>query len=316
MLPGRTKGCQVVENIIVNEIGLRDGLQIHPEFVPTEDKLALVEALVAAGVASFEATSFVSPAAVPQMADADELFPLLPNPDRIAYHALVANERGYDRARQAGVESVAFALASTDTFNRKNINKSFGDAMDSCLAVIARGRADGVFARAYIGTACACPYEGVTPPQVVFDIADRLFNAGAEEVGIADTIDAGSPAQVSHLFAVLVAKYGADRLSAHFHDTRAMGLALSWAAVQTGIRRFDSSIGGLGGCPFAPGATGNLATEDLVFMLNESGYETGIDIDGLRKAAAVAARITNRNLGGRITDYLVSQDQRRATAAT
>lgn len=303
------------DKVIINEVGLRDGLQIHPHFIATTDKLALLDSLIGAGVTSFEATSFVSPKAVPQMADAGDLFPRLPQKDRIAYHALIPNEKGYERAVAAGARSVALVLAATETLNKRNINMSLGEAVEICKTVLKRARTEGIATRAYIAAACGCPYEGAVDLSMVYALTDEMFAAGAADVGIADTIGVANPAQVARLFKTLVGKYPAARLSAHFHDTRAMGLANSWAALEQGIRRFDSSIGGLGGCPFAPGASGNIATEDLVFMLNESGFETGVSIDGLRDAIRVAERITSKHLGGRIAAYFASQDKRRAAAA-
>ncbi len=300
------------ERAYINEVGLRDGLQIHPHFVATDDKLRLIDALIEAGIESFEATSFVSPKAVPQMADAGELYARLPQRERIAYHALVPNERGYDRAIEAGAESVAVVVAASDTLNRKNINMTLEEALTVCTTVLGRADKEGIAARAYVSAACGCPYEGQVAAETVIAVADRMFDAGAQDVAIADSIGAGNPAQIGGIFAELVRKYDTDRLSGHFHDTRAMGLAMVWASIAEGIRRFDSSIGGLGGCPFAPGASGNLATEDLVYMLNQSGFETGIDIDKLRHAVTVAGQITSRHLGGRIADYFASQDQRAA----
>ncbi len=300
------------ERAYINEVGLRDGLQIHPYFVATDDKLRLIDALIEAGIESFEATSFVSPKAVPQMADAGELYARLPQRERIAYHALVPNERGYDRAIEAGAESVAVVVAASDTLNRKNINMTLEEALAVCTTVLGRADKEGIAARAYVSAACGCPYEGQVAAETVIAVADRMFDAGAQDVAIADSIGAGNPAQIGAIFAELVRKYDTDRLSGHFHDTRAMGLAMVWASIAEGIRRFDSSIGGLGGCPFAPGASGNLATEDLVYMLNQSGFETSIDIDKLRHAVTVAGQITSRHLGGRIADYFASQDQRAA----
>ncbi len=303
------------ERLYVNEVGLRDGLQIHPHFVPTGDKLLLIEALIDAGVESFEATSFVSPKAVPQMADAGDLFVRLPQRERVAYHALVPNERGYDRALGSGVTSIAVVLAASDTLNRKNINMTLEEAVLVCTAVLGRANTDGVAARAYVSAACGCPYEGHVETETVIELAERMFDAGAQDVAIADSIGAGNPAQIGSIFGALAKKHDTDRLSGHFHDTRAMGLAMTWASIAEGIRRFDSSIGGLGGCPFAPGASGNLATEDLVYMLNQAGFETGIDVDKLRAAVSVASQITSQHLGGRITDYFESQEQRAVASA-
>lgn len=303
------------ERVTVNEVGLRDGLQNQPRIVPVEGKLAMLDALVAAGVRSFEATSFVSPRAVPQMADASELFGRLPAVTGINYEALVPNMKGYERAIDAGVKTVSLVLGATDTFNRKNLNMSLAETIAVCVAVIERARDDGIKPRAYISCATACPYEGRFSSDVVFELAARMFDAGAHDVIVADSIGAGNPAQISHLFGTLARRYGAERLAGHFHDTRGLGLALTWAALECGIRTFDSSIGGLGGCPFAPGATGNLATEDLVFMLEESGFETGIDMAGLRAAVAVAEAQVGQTLGGRIMTWYRSQEQRQQAKA-
>ncbi len=294
--------------VTIHEVGLRDGLQNQPRTVPTDGKLALLDALLDAGLRSIEAASFVSPKAVPQMADAAELWARLPQDRGTNYEALVPNEKGYERAVEAGVRTVALVLAATDTFNRRNINMSLDEAVSVNETVIKRANREGVRARSYISVAAACPYEGPTPPETVFGLVDRMFEAGAAEVAIGDSTGAGNPAQMQHLFGTLARRYGAERLAGHFHDTRAMALTLTWVALECGIRKFDSSIGGLGGCPFAPGATGNLATEDLVFMLNEAGYDTGVDVAGLRKAVKVAEGLTEQSLGGRITSWYVGQE--------
>ncbi len=304
------------DTVIVNEVGLRDGLQNQPRLVPVEGKLAILEALIAAGVKSVEATSFVSPKAVPQMADAGELFARLPRDRGVAYAALVPNEKGYERAVEAGAKTIALVLAATETLNRKNINMSLERATEVNIAVIKRAKAEGIEARSYISAAVGCPYEGGVAPEVVFGLTDRMLDAGADEVAIADTIGCGNPAQIKHIFSTLAQRYGPEILSGHFHDTRGMGLTLTWAALECGIRKFDSSIGGLGGCPFAPGASGNLATEDLVFMLNESGFECGIDVTGLRAAVKVAEEQTKQKLGGRVVAWLESQERRKKAAAS
>jgi len=303
------------EHVTVNEVGLRDGLQNQPRIVPVEGKFAMLDTLVTAGVRSFEATSFVSPKAVPQMADASELFGRLPSANGTNYEALVPNMKGYERAVAAGAKTISLILGATDTFNRKNINMSLAETVAVCVAVIERARHDDIKPRAYISCATACPYEGRFSSDVVFEPTARMFDAGAHDVIVADSIGAGNPAQITHLFGTLVGRYGAERLAGHFHDTRGLGLALTWAALECGIRTFDSSIGGLGGCPFAPGATGNLATEDLVFMLEESGFETGIDMDGLRAAVAVAEAEVGQSLGGRIMTWYRSQEQRQQAKA-
>lgn len=296
------------DKILINEVGLRDGLQMQPDFVPTARKLDLAAALRAAGVTSFELSSFVSPKAVPQMADAAEVFAAMPAGDGVAYWALVANERGYDRAVAAGARHIALVLSVTDTMNRKNINKTVAESAAEYTGLLARCAADGIANRVYLSAAFACPYEGTVPAQVVVDWTDRMLAAGAAEIVVSDTIGAGTPDQCQDLLARLVDRWPPQTFALHLHDTRAMALTLAWIGVQHGLRTFDSSIGGLGGCPFAPGAAGNVATEDLVFMFNNSGFDTGIDIAGLRRAVGLAGDITGVDLGGRITKYLKSQE--------
>ncbi len=300
------------ERVTVNEVGLRDGLQMYPRPVAVADKLAMLRSLRASGLASFEATSFVSPKAVPQLADAAELVAALPADDAVHYAVLVPNERGLQRATEAGVRSIAVVLSATETLNRKNINMSLEQAIATCEAVTAAARGQGMFVRAYVAAAAACPYEGPTPASRVRQLSERMFAAGAQQVAIADTIGAGAPGPMAALFRSLVADFGAARLAAHFHDTRAMGATLAWVALQEGIRTFDSSIGGLGGCPFAPGAAGNLATEDLIFLLHENGYETGIDFERLMQAVTEIETLLGSPIGGRIRPWYLAQQARAA----
>lgn len=296
-----------MEPVTVNEVGLRDGLQNQPVLVSTEGKLELARALIAAGIAHIEATSFVSPKAVPQMADAAELFRALPDKDRIDYSVLVPNRKGYDRAVEAGVRSVAFVLAGSDTMNRKNINMSMEQTKEACREIIRQANRDGVTSRTYLSGQYLCPFEGPIPDERIVDLAEELLQAGGDEVIVADPLGLANPARVIGLFGGISRRVGLGRISAHFHDTRALALANVWASLQAGVRKFDSSIGGLGGCPFAPGASGNLATEDLVLMLAQCGFETGIDVDGLRRAVAVAGGLVKRTLGGRAMPWLESR---------
>jgi hydroxymethylglutaryl-CoA lyase len=306
----------MAEKVIVHEVGLRDGLQNQPRLVPVEGKLELLNALIAAGGRSFEVTAFVSPKAVPQMADAAEFYARRPALPEISYEVLVPNERGYERATAAGALTIAVVVAASDTFNRRNINVSLEEATRVCETVIRRTKADGFRARAYVSTITSCPYEGAVPPERVLALTAAMFDAGADEVALSDSIGAASPAQIEHLFESAVRRHGAARIAGHFHDTRALALTNAWCALKAGVRKLDSSIGGLGGCPFAPGASGNLATEDLVDMLNEAGYNTGIDVEKLRTAVAVAERLTGQSLGGRITAFLRSRDARKVAKAS
>jgi len=296
------------ERILINEVGLRDGLQNQPVHVPLAGKLELIEALVAAGLRAMEATSFVSPKAVPQMADADALYPLLPAPESVRYSALVPNVRGLERALAAGAREVAVVLSATETMNLRNINMSLDEARQACLDVIAAAAARGARTKAYVAVAFTCPFEGPVACAQVMALAKAMFDGGAGEVVIADTIGAASPREVHELLVECVQAFGAERLAAHFHDTRGFALANAWAALAVGIRRFDASIGGLGGCPFAPGAAGNLATEDLVVLAEQCGFETGISVPRLRAAVKVAERLTQRALGGRTTAWLRAQE--------
>ncbi|MBI5576347.1 MAG: hydroxymethylglutaryl-CoA lyase [Deltaproteobacteria bacterium] len=296
-----------MDYVTINEVGLRDGLQNQPVIVTTEGKIALVRALIAAGVKHIEATSFVSPKAVPQMADAADLYKKLPENDGIAYSALVPNLKGYERAVEAGVKSVAFVIAASDTMNKKNINMSLEQTKSACRDVIRHAKKDGVISRTYISGMFICPFEGPIPDEHIVDLAEELLREGTDEVIIADPLGLANPTRVYHLFCAFFRKIDLGRISAHFHDTRAMALANVWAALQVGVRKFDSSIGGLGGCPFAPGASGNLATEDLVLMLSQCGYDTGIDVEKLRASIKVAEDLLGRSLGGRTMAWFDSR---------
>ena len=296
--------------VVINEVGLRDGLQNQAIPVACADKLRLARALVEAGVRAIEATSFVSPKAVPQMADADQLFPQLPDPQVVAYSALVPNVRGLERAQAAGVREIAVVLSATETMNRRNINMSLAEAVVVCEQTIGAALKLGIRAKAYLAVAFSCPFEGPTPQERVMALGEGLLAAGAQEITIADTIGAAAPSEVAQLFGRCVTAWGGQRVSAHFHDTRALAVANAWAALQVGVRKFDASIGGLGGCPFAPGAAGNAATEDLVLMLEQCGFSTGISVPKLRQAVAIAGELVQRKIGGRTTGWLEAEDLR------
>lgn len=298
------------DQVLINEVGPRDGLQNQPVAVSCDDKLRLIAALADAGLRAIEATSFVSPKAVPQMADADALYPRLPRAQEIAYSALVPNLRGLERARAAGVQEIAVVLAATETMNRRNINMSLDEARVACSQTIAGALDLGMRAKAYIAVAFECPFEGRVMPAGVLGLAEAMFKSGAAEVVIADTIGAAAPRAVASLFKECVASFGAARLSAHFHDTRGFALANAWAALGEGVRKFDSSLGGLGGCPFAPGASGNVATEDMVLMFEQCGLSTGVDLQKLRQAVILCGRMIGRPLGGRSAAWLDAQDHK------
>lgn len=282
------------EKIIINDVGPRDGLQNQAVILEPQQRLALINALIDAGVKHIEVGSFVSPVAVPAMRGTAELVAALPKGD---YHfsALIPNLKGYELAKASGIDTANIVIAASNTMNEQNIRMNNAQVLSFAKDVLGRGQADHLTTLACIATAWECPFEGLVPEKTVIDLCGQLFAAGAPEVVLADTIGAASPSQVKSLMSKLVKEFGAQRLSCHFHDTRAMGVANVFAAVECGIRKFDSSIGGLGGCPFAPGASGNVATEDVVLMLNQMGFETGIDLGKLVLAADLVGEQTGAN---------------------
>lgn len=299
----------MTERLRVYEVGLRDGLQNERAPIAAADKRRLLAALIAAGVRDLELTSFVSPRAVPQLADAPELAAAAAGmPARAA--ALVVNDKGYDRAIAGGVRRIAIVVVVTDELCRRNNRMTPGDALATAERLIARAGADGVWRRAYVAPAFVCPYEGDVPQARVLEAGERLAAAGADELAIADTLGHAEPRQVGRMFRELARRLGAQRLAAHLHDTQAMGLACAAAAIDAGVRTIDASVGGLGGCPFAPGAAGNLATEDLVLMAHKMGFDTGIDLAGLWQAVRIAEELVGRPLGGRSRAWWDAQEAR------
>ena len=298
------------------EVGPRDGLQNESAIVAATDKVRYIELLVDAGVTSIEVTSFVSPAAVPQLADADAVFSALRRRDGVRYVALVPNERGLDRALAVGVRDIGVFTAASETFAQRNIRMSIDESLATFGRVIERAKRDGVRVRASVSTAFGCPFEGAVPAEAVVEVAQRLLDAGADELSIADTIGVATPNQVVAVVGALTAAgIGTDRYGLHFHDTRGTGLANLLMGVQLGVREFDASAGGLGGCPFAPGATGNVATEDVVYLLRGLGIESGIDLDALRAASRfIASRLPGRVVS-RAFNALEAADARRPVGA-
>lgn len=288
------------ERVTIIDVGLRDGLQNEATAVDTAGKLRLARALIDAGVRELEVTSFVRPDRVPRMADAEAVVAGLPVRDDVRYVALVGNEQGYARAAAAGVRHVIFVLAATDVFNERNVGRPVARSIDELAAICRRGAADGIAVRSAIAVAFGCPFSGPVAPETVTQVAKRCLAAGTTAIEIADTIGVANPAQVAALFGSLRTAVPEVELAAHFHDTRGMGLANVWAAVTVGIDRFDASIAGLGGCPFAPGATGNIATEDTVHLLEEAGIATGIDRAAIFAAADVAEELVGRPSAGRV----------------
>lgn len=292
------------ERIVINEVGPRDGLQSQDKHLSVTERAALIDALLATGLQHIEAGSFVSPRAVPQMAGTGELFALL-GPEKFPYlSALVPNMKGYELARAAGATTMAVVVSATETMNQKNINMSLEETLATAGDIVRRGRAEGVRVQAYLSVAFECPFEGVVTDETILTLARELAAWGSDEIVIADTIGAADPASVRRLMDALVAEHGSEKLACHFHDTRAMGLANTFAAIESGVRRFDSSLGGLGGCPFAPGAKGNVATEDVVMMCEKMGFETGVDMPSLLTAVNLASQLTGHTQGGRAHYWL------------
>lgn len=293
--------------VTITEVGPRDGLQNEAVELPTEEKAALIEALLAAGLTHVEATSFVHPKWVPQLRDAEALLARLPRRPGVVFSALVPNDRGYDRARAAGVDHLVVFLSASDSHNKANVNRTTAESLAALVPLVKRAKADGCHVAADVSTSFGCPFEGPVPAERVLDVARRLAVAGADAVALADTVGHGNPAQVRDLFEqAREVLPPAVELVAHFHDTRGLGLANALAALEAGVTHFDASIAGLGGCPYAPGAAGNVATEELVYMLESMGIETGVDLPRLLAAADLADRLLDRPLTGRLRKALAA----------
>jgi hydroxymethylglutaryl-CoA lyase len=293
--------------VTVYEVGPRDGLQNEAARVPTPDKLALLRALAEAGLPRIEASSFVSPTWIPQLADAAEVCAALPAVPGVGYVVLVPNAKGLARlfaaldAGGAGGPPVAAAvfLSASETHNRKNVNKSVEETLAAFQEVVGPARARGLEVRGYVSTAFGCPFEGQVDPGRVAAVAQRLLALGCAQVSLGDTIGVGTPADVRRVLRRLLPEVPAERLALHCHDTRGTALANVLAGLEEGLTTFDAAVGGLGGCPYAPGASGNLATEDLVYLLHGLGLETGVDFQRLVTAGALAQRLTGRRLPGK-----------------
>ena len=288
-------------SVRIYEVGPRDGLQNEPTPVSTETKLRYISLLAAAGLTEIEATSFVAPRAIPQLADADALMPLLPERARIRYPVLVPNERGMDRAVTAGADALAVFTAASEAFTRANIGMTIDESLVAFRPVLDRATELGWWKRAYVSTAFGCPFTGRVEVAKVVDVSLRLLELGADEICLGDTIGVGVPAQVHDLSAAVTnAGVPLDRLAYHFHDTRGTALANVVAGLEDGVTCFDSSTGGTGGCPYAPGAAGNLATEDLVYMLDAMGIEHGVKLPQVLEAARFIATALGKALASKV----------------
>src|SRR5881396_1135811 len=288
-----------VDSVKIVEVGPRDGLQNEKVTIPTEAKVAYITALADAGLKVIEAGAFVSQKWVPQMSDTAAVYAEIPKDPGVEYPVLVPNMKGLERAIETGVKSIAIFTAASDTFNERNINMSIDESFANYAPVAARARSEKMRVRGYASTAFGCPYEGEVPPEKVLEVSARLLDLGCYEVSIGDTIGVGTPMQVQGVIGILLQVIPARKLAMHFHDTRGTALANTLAALEMGIAIFDASSGGLGGCPFAPGASGNLATEDLIYMLDHMGIETGVDVRKLVAASSIIAPYLDHALPGR-----------------
>lgn len=292
------------------EVSLRDGLQNEDQVVSTDTKVAFAERLVQAGFRDIEFGSFVSPRHVPQMADTDELFLRLPDRDTVRYWALVPNSRGLERALDTGVGHIATFLSASETHNVKNVNRTIRESLADLSKVVQTARAEGVRVRSYISTVFGCPYEGEIAVSKTLELAHALLAAGAHEIALGDTTGMATPAQVQRILGALDSGgVPLDRIACHFHDTRGTAVVNAWAAHQVGIRSFDGSIGGIGGCPYAPGASGNASTEDLLHTFAAQGEQTGVDIEQACAAGVFMEDVLGRRLPGRYLQFWKARDK-------
>jgi hydroxymethylglutaryl-CoA lyase len=303
-------------DIVVYEVGPRDGLQNETDVVATAAKAELVGRLAAAGLSRIELTSFVSPKWIPQLADADELCRVVARPPSASYSALVPNEAGYERLRSAALPVAAFFVSASESHNRKNVNRGIAEHLERFASVAQRARADGVLLRAYVSTVCGCPYEGDVAVAAVVDVVRRLDALGADEISLGDTIGVGHPRQLRELVRAVAGVIALERIALHLHDTWGRALANVQAGYEAGVRTFDAALGGLGGCPYAPGASGNVATEDVVDLFERAGVATGVDLDALVDTSAWLERdVLRRALPGRVYRARLGQRERERNQA-
>lgn len=289
------------ERVSIYEVSPRDGLQNEAKPIELAQKKQLIEALVAAGLRRIEVTSFVSARWIPQLADADALVSELERPEGVTFSALCPNAKGFERARALQLKEVAVFLSATETHNRRNTNRSIERSLEVFEELVPAARDTGMRVRAYISMVWGCPYEGQVDPKRALEIAKELVRWGVYEVSLGDTIGVGTPLQTKQICELFLAELGAEHLALHLHDTRGTALANALVGLELGVRTFDASIAGLGGCPYAPGASGNLATEDLVYMLHGMGVDTGLDLEALIAAGRLASRVVGRPLPGKVS---------------
>jgi hydroxymethylglutaryl-CoA lyase len=291
------------ERLTIHEVGPRDGLQSQAKVLTPEQRVRIIRALLAAGEEHIQVAAFVSPKAVPAMAGADRILAALQG-EPGHFTVLVPNLKGYELAQAAGASTVEMVLYASEGMAQANARMSRRQAEDMAVEILSRARSDGINIVTTISVAFECPFDGPVKPGIVEELTERFLGLGAQWVVIADTIGAANPALVAGMMNRLAADHGADRLGCHFHDTRAMGLANVYAALEEGVRRFDTSVAGVGGCPFATGASGNVATEDVVMMVEQMGFDTGINMIALLEASELVANLTGTATGGRALPWL------------
>jgi hydroxymethylglutaryl-CoA lyase len=294
------------------EVGPRDGLQNEPRVVPTEEKLRLIEALVGAGHTRIEVTSFVSPKWIPQLADADELLKRLPRSQGVTFSALVPNLKGLARARDAGLQEAAIFFSASETHTKKNINRTIAEAVAEAAEIARAAARDSIRVRGYLSTVWGCPYEGQVSVDRVVELSRQIVDAGIYQVSLGDTIGVGTPEQTERILEAVLTYLKPSQIALHLHDTRGTALANALVGLTFGVTTLDASVGGLGGCPYAPGAAGNLATEDLVYMLQGLKIETGLAMDGLVEAGRLAQETVGRRLPGKYLQAALGEQERAA----
>ena len=292
--------AHAADRVSIYEVSPRDGLQNEPNVVSLDAKKQLIEKLVAAGLQRIEITSFVSPKWVPQLADAEELASTMRAPEGVTFSALCPNAKGLERAIATGMTEIAVFMSASETHNMKNINKTIDRTIGVFSEIIPPAREAGLRVRGYLSTMWGCPYEGPVSPEASVKIARRLLDMGCYQIALSDTIGTGTPRQTQDIVSRAMDVMEIDQMSLHMHDTRGTALANILVGLEMGVRHFDASVGGLGGCPYAPGAAGNVATEDLVYLLQGMGIETGVDLDKLIEAGNVAERVLGRPLPGKV----------------
>jgi len=293
--------------VTINDVGPRDGLQSQAKILEVSDRVRLIRAIASAGIKNIEVGAFVSPKAVPAMALTDEVLSQVADLESVSKTVLIPNQRGYELAKAAGAKKVAMVLYATDGMSIKNVNMSAADSEANAKAICAMAAADGISVSVYIAVSFACPFDGQVEPSHVANLVSCYYDYNVDQIVLADTIGAANPQQVAKTLEPIIARHGNQKIACHFHDTRAMGLANVYAAFNSGVTQFDASIGGLGGCPFAPGASGNVATEDVAMMFAQMGLDTGIDMQSLLSASDLAIELTGTTKGGRSRSWLDGQ---------